>query len=173
MPLRLTLPERLLASLNLLPVPLFDATLASGITKALLTACKMGVFDVLNAQPLSLDALAQRLDCQPQGLSLLLNLLISAGYLRYRRSLYRNSRMARRWLTSAAPTSIAPYILHSPDIVAIWEHMPEVIRTNQQAIRMPYEEDATQPETQAALARHYAGLAALAMVLGEIGRAHV
>jgi SAM-dependent methyltransferase len=166
MPLRLTLPERLLASLNLLPVPLFDAPLAPGITKALLTACEMGVFDALNGQALPLDALAQRLDCQPQGLSLLLNLLISAGYLRYRRGLYRNSRMARRWLTSSSPTSIAPYILHSPDIVAIWEHMPEVIRSNQQAIRMPYEEDATRLETQAALARHYAGLAALAMVLG-------
>ncbi len=166
MPLRLTLPERLLASLNILPVPLFDTPLASGITKALLTACEMGVFDALNGQPLPLDALAQRLDCQPQGLSLLLNLLISAGYLRCRRGLYRNSRVAQRWLTSAAPSSIAPYILHSPDIVAIWEHMPEVVRSNQQAIRMPYEEDATQPETQAALARHYAGLASLAMVLG-------
>jgi len=32
---------------------------------------------------------------------------------------------------------------------------------------MPYEEDATKPEMQAALARHYAGLASLAMVLGR------
>ena len=31
---------------------------------------------------------------------------------------------------------------------------------------MPYEEDATRPETQATLERHYAGLAALAMALG-------
>jgi ubiquinone/menaquinone biosynthesis C-methylase UbiE len=166
MPLRLTLPERLLASLNILPIPLFDAPLAPGITKALLTACELGIFDALSGQSLALDTLAQRLDCQPQGLSLLLNLLISAGYLRYRHGLYRNSRVAQRWLTNNSPTSIAPYILHSPDIFAIWEHMPEVIRTNRQVIRMPYEEDAAQPETQAALARHYAGLAALAMVLG-------
>ena len=166
MPLHLTLPERLLASLNILPVPLFDTPLAPGITKALLTACEMGVFDALNEQPLTLEALAQRLDCQPQGLLLLLNLLISAGYLRCQHGLYRNSRMAQRWLTSSSPTSIAPYILHSPDIVAIWEHMPEVVRTNQQAMRMPYEEDASQPETREALARHYAGLASLAMVLG-------
>ena len=137
MPLRLTLPERLLASLNILPVPLFDTPLAPGMTKALLTACEMGLFDVLNGQSLSLEALAQRLDCQPQGLLLLLNLLISAGYVRHRRGLYRNSRMAQRWLTSGSPTSIAPYILHSPDIVAIWEHMPEVVRMNRQAIKMP------------------------------------
>jgi ubiquinone/menaquinone biosynthesis C-methylase UbiE len=166
MPLRLTILERLLESLNLLPVPLFDAPLASGITKALLTACELGVFDVLSTQPLSLDALAERLECQSQGLRLLLQLLISAGYLQYQRGLYRNSRVSQRWLTSNSPTNVAPYILHSPDIVAIWEHMPEVIRTNRQVIRIPYEEDAAQPETQAALARHYGGLAALAMVLG-------
>ncbi|HVB75015.1 MAG TPA: class I SAM-dependent methyltransferase [Ktedonobacteraceae bacterium] len=167
MPLRLTIPERLLEHLNILPVPLFDAPLASGLTKALLTACELGIFDALNAQPLSLDALAERLDCQPQGLRLLLQLLVSGGYLRQRRGLYRNSRVARRWLTSSSPVNVAPYILHSPDIVAIWDHMPEVVRENRQAMRMPYEEDPTQPGTQAALARHYAGLAALAMALGS------
>ncbi|HEY6539832.1 MAG TPA: methyltransferase dimerization domain-containing protein, partial [Ktedonobacteraceae bacterium] len=175
MPLRLTLPERLLESLNILPVPLFDTMLAPSITKALLTACEMGVFDALNGQSTTLDALAQRLECQPQGLSLLLNLLISAGYLRYRRGLYRNSRMARRWLTGNSPSSIAPYVLHSPDIVAMWEHMPEVARTGQQAMRMPYEEDASQPEMQATLVRHYAGLASLALALGGevVNRIHV
>ena len=50
---------------------------AMQISIAMLTACEMGVFDALNGQPLPLDALAQRLECQPQGLSLLLNLLIS------------------------------------------------------------------------------------------------
>ena len=166
MPLRLTLPERLLASLNILPVPLFDTPFAPGITKALLTACQMGLFDALDGQSLTLDALAQRLDCQPQGLSLLLNLLISAGYLRYRRGLYRNSRVARRWLTESSPSSIASYVLHSPDIVAMWEHMPEVAHTGQQAMRMPYEEDASQPEMRETLSRHYAGLASLALALG-------
>jgi len=50
-----------------------------------------------------------------------------------------------------------------------------VVRNNCQAMRMPYAEDAAQPEVQAALARHYAGLAALAMVLGGeiIQRAHL
>ncbi len=74
--------------------------------------------------------------------------------------------MARRWLTSASRMNVAPYIVHSPDIVAIWDHLPEIVRENRQMMCMPYEGDATQPEVQAALARHYAGLAALAMTLG-------
>ena len=116
-----------------------------------------------------------QLHCNPQGLQLLLQLLVSSGYLRYRHGEYSNSRMARRWLTSSSSLSIAPYIIHSPDIVAIWDHLPEVVRENRQAMRMPYEEDATKPEMAAALARHYAGLASLAMVLGGevVRRAHV
>jgi len=166
MPLRLTLLEHVLARLNLLPQPLFDTPLAPGIAKVLLTACEMGIFDVLSEQALPLEKLAARLHCNPQGLRLLLQLLVSAGYLRHRRGCYANTRMAQRWLTSASPVNVAPYIIHSPDIVALWEHLPEVVRENKQAIGMPYMDDASDPSTKAALARHYAGLAALALALG-------
>ena len=166
MPLRLTILENILARLNLLPVPLFDTPLAPGIAKVLVTACELGIFDTLSERPLSLEALAEKLKCNPQGLQLLLQLLVSAGYLRLRRGRYVNTRMAQRWLTSASPISVAPYIIHSPDIVAIWDHLPEVVRENKQAMRMPYDEDASDPPTAAALSRHYAGLAALAMALG-------
>jgi SAM-dependent methyltransferase len=166
MPLRLTALEHLLSRLNLLPMPLFDTPLGSGIAKVLLTACELGVFDALDQRPLSLEALAERLECNPQGLQLLLQLLVSAGYLRRSRGQYRNSRIAQRWLTSSSPVSIAPYVIHSPDLVAIWDHLPEVIRENRQMMRMPYDEDPSNPETRAALARNYAGLASLAMALG-------
>ena len=96
MPLRLTPLEHLLSRLNLLPTPLLDMPLGSGIAKVLLTACELGVFDALNQYPLTLEALAERLKCNPQGLQLLLQLLVSAGYLRRSRNLYRNSRMAQR-----------------------------------------------------------------------------
>jgi SAM-dependent methyltransferase len=166
MPLRLTVLEQVLARLNLIPVPLFDTPLASGIAKALVTACELEVFDALSQRPLTLEALAERLKCNPQGLQLLLQLLVSAGYLRRSRGQYRNSRVAQRWLTSSSPVSIAPYIIHSPDIVAIWDHLPQVIRENRQVMRMPYWEDASNPKTREALARHYAGLASLALALG-------
>jgi SAM-dependent methyltransferase len=166
MPLHLTPFEHLLARLNLLPIPLLDSPLAPGIAKVLVTACEMGIFDVLSQRPLPLNALAGRLECDPQGLKLLLNLLVSAGYLRQRNGFYCNTRMTQRWLTSSSPVTLAPYIIHSPDIVEIWNHMPEVVRTNRMAIRMPYEETSTSEE-QARLARHYAGLASLATSLGR------
>ncbi len=175
MPLRLTMLEHLLARLNLLPVPLFDALLAPGIARVLLTACELGIFDALSQGPLTSKTLAERLQCNPQGLQLMLQLLVSSGYLRQHRDRYRNSRVAQRWLTSSSPVSIAPYVIHSPDIVAIWNHLPEVVRENKQAMCMPYEEDASNPETRAALSRHYAGLASLAMALGGeiVSRVHL
>lgn len=166
MPLRLNLFETLLARLNILPVPLFDTPLAAGIARVLVTACELGVFDTLNRRSMSLEDLAGCLACHPRGLQLLLQLLVSAGYLRLRNGMYSNTRLAQRWLTSSSPHNIAPYVIHSPDIVAIWDHLPTVIRTNKQAMRMPYEESVT-PETQILLARHYAGLASLALALGS------
>jgi SAM-dependent methyltransferase len=167
MPLRLTPLEWLLERLNVLPSPLMDTPLAPGIGKALVTACELGLFDVLNEGPLTLDELAARLRCEPEGLRFLLRLLVVAGYLRVRRGRYRNRAVARRWLSQNSPVNIAPYIIHSPDIIALWEHLPEVVRTNRATVRMPYEEDSARPEVRAALERHYAGLASLALVLGR------
>jgi SAM-dependent methyltransferase len=166
MPLRLTPLESLLARLNILPTPLFDMPLAQGIGKVLVTACELGLFDAVPRSGISLEDLSERLESNPQGLRLLLQLLVSSGYLRLRNSRYYNTRTSRRWLTSDSRVSIARYIIHSPDIVAIWDHLPEVVRTNQQAMRMPYEEDASNPETHTLLMRHYAGLASLATALG-------
>ncbi len=167
MPLRLTLLENMLARLNVLPMPLVDTPLSAGIAKVLVTACELDLFDTLGKQRMPLETLAQKVHCEPQGLQLLLQLLVSAGYLRYTDGQYANTTMARRWLTSSSSVSIAPYVIHSPDIVAIWNHMPEVVRTNGQALRMPYAEDANNPETARLLARHYAGLASLATALGR------
>src|SRR5690349_16283408 len=105
MPLRLTLLENVLARLNVLPMPLVDMPLAAGIGKVLVTACELGLFDVLRKRPLPLNVLAERLECEPQGLQLLLKLLVSAGYLCESDGLYKNTRMAQRWLTCDSPVS--------------------------------------------------------------------
>ena len=158
MPLRLTLLEAILSRLNILPTPLFDAPLAPGIARVLVTACELGIFDTLGKGKLTAQVLAEKLHCDPGKLQLLLQLLVSARYLRHHKGHYANTRVTRRWLMSSSPVSIAPYIVHSPDIVAIWDHLPEVIRENRQVMRMPYWEDASNPKTREALARHYAGL---------------
>jgi SAM-dependent methyltransferase len=167
LPLRLTALEWVLSRLNLLPTPLIDTPLAPGIARALTTACELGLFDALNERAMTLDELAARLACQPQGLRFLLQLLQVAGYVRLSGGRYRNRAVAQRWLSQSSNLNIAPYIVHAPDIIAIWEHLPEVVKKNNAPVHMPYEDDSSLPEVQAALERHYAGLAALALVLGR------
>lgn len=167
MRLRLTPLEWLLERLNLLPTPLLDAPLASGIGKALTTACELGLFDALRERSLTVRELVARLDCSPQGIDALLQVLVAAGYVRVQRAHYSNRRIAQRWLCANSPVNIAPYIVHSPDIIALWEHVPEVVRTGHATAQMPYEDDPASPAVQARLARHYAGLAALAKVVGR------
>jgi len=165
MPLRLTPLETLLSRLAILPAPLFDTPLSAGIAKVLVTACEMNVFDTLDGCVLTNEALAQRLNCTPQGLQLLLQLLVSAGYLHEKNGSYRNTRVAQRWLTTRSSVSIVPYIIHSPDIVAIWDHLPQIMRDDKQAMPTPYTDES--PEAHKMLARHYAGLASLATALGR------
>ena len=137
MPLRLTLLEHVLAHFNLLPVPLFDIPLAPG-SQSTGDRVRNGYFRCTERASVYSGGAGGRLHCDPQGLLLFLQLLVSAGYLRHRGGHYANTRIAQRWLTSASPDSVAPYIIHRPDIVAIWDHLPEVVRENKQAIRMPY-----------------------------------
>jgi hypothetical protein len=167
MPLRLTALEWMLERFNLLPVPLLDTPLAPGMGKALATACELDLFEVLQKHPMTSQELAARLECSPQGLAALLQLLSAAGYLRARQGRYHNRAVTRRWLLRSSTVNIAPYVIHSLDIIAIWEHLPAVVRTYQPIVHMPYEDDSSLPEVQAALERHYAGLASLAMVLGR------
>jgi hypothetical protein len=167
MPIRLTLLERLLLRLNLFPGPLLDMPLSVGIAKSLVVASDIGLFDALRSRPLSVEELAQQLQCNPQGLHILLQILAFSGYLSEYAGRYRNSRMAKRWLTQNSSFNIAPYILHSPDIIAIWDHLPEVVREGKQVLSMPYEEDKANPQVEAFLSRHYAGLASLGLALGR------
>ncbi|GCE14349.1 class I SAM-dependent methyltransferase [Tengunoibacter tsumagoiensis] len=164
MPIRLTVVESLLG--HLLPLPLLDTPLAPGLAKVIVTACELGLFDALGEKEEYLHILAERLECAPHGLQLLMQILVTTGYLRYQRGRYANTRLTRRWLVSSSPFNLTPYLLHSPDVVTIWEQLPAVVRSGKQVMSMPYEEDASQPEMKLLLARHYAGLASLAMALG-------
>jgi len=166
MPLRFTALEYLLARLNLLPTPLFDVPLSAGISTALYTACKLGLFDSLRTRGQTVSELADRLQCHPQGLLYLLQLLVSSGYLRQHKGRYYNTRISQRWLVSSSRQNLIPYILHGPDLANIWAHLDEIIHTNQAAMKTPYEESSTTAESRQLLERHYAGLAALASMIG-------
>ncbi|KAM7407082.1 hypothetical protein PAMA_003012 [Pampus argenteus] len=118
-------------------IELMDGFKAS---KALFTASKMCVFDLLQCKP-GLDAaqVAQEIKASAKGTECLLEACVSLGLLKskerkYQKPVYENTDMAKRFLWSDAPFSLHGYIQHCNNTVwPLFSHLESAVRegTNQ------------------------------------------
>ncbi|KAJ0070212.1 hypothetical protein NL108_002531, partial [Boleophthalmus pectinirostris] len=117
-------------------ITLMDGFKAS---KALFTASKMGVFDLLQKSP-GLDAVqvAAEIKASLKGTRSLLEACVSLGLLTSEKShqkpLYKNSTLAAQFLGSDSPFSLHSYILHTDNMVwPLFSHLENAVRegTNQ------------------------------------------
>ncbi|KAM3607127.1 uncharacterized protein V6R79_002088 [Siganus canaliculatus] len=118
-------------------IELMDGFKAS---KALFTASKMLVFDLLQSRP-GLDAaqVAQELKSSVKGTECLLEACVSLGLLRSKagarqKQVYENADLAKRYLLSDAPFPLQGYIQHCNDTVwPLFTHLESAVRdgTNQ------------------------------------------
>lgn len=84
------------------PAPFFDGYLGVMAARAMMSATSLGVFAVLAERPEDAAGLAQRTGLVETRLEVLLAVLETLGYVRFRRGRYRLTRTAKRWL---APSS--------------------------------------------------------------------
>ncbi|KAM3862294.1 putative bifunctional dTTP/UTP pyrophosphatase/methyltransferase protein [Diretmus argenteus] len=118
-------------------IKLMDGFKAS---KALFTASKMRVFDLLQSRP-GLDAaqVAQDIKASEKGTERLLEACVSLGLLEsqerpYQNPVYENTDLAKRFLRSDAPLSLQGYIQHCNELVwPLFSHLESAVRegTNQ------------------------------------------
>ncbi|KAK7882350.1 hypothetical protein WMY93_028524 [Mugilogobius chulae] len=118
-------------------ITLIDGFRAS---KALFTASKMGVFDLLQQSP-GLDAaqVAAEIKASVKGTRSLLEACVSLGLLTtseksHQKPVYKNSTLAAQFLGSDSPFSLHSYILHSDNVVwPLFSHLENAVRegTNQ------------------------------------------
>ncbi|XP_051260605.1 probable bifunctional dTTP/UTP pyrophosphatase/methyltransferase protein isoform X3 [Dicentrarchus labrax] len=118
-------------------IELMDGFKAS---KALFTASKMCVFDLLQSRP-GLDAgqVAQEIKASAKGTECLLEACVSLGLLKckertYQKPAYVNTDLATRFLLSDAPFSLQGYIWHCNDTVwPLFSHLESAVQegTNQ------------------------------------------
>ncbi|XP_046903141.1 probable bifunctional dTTP/UTP pyrophosphatase/methyltransferase protein isoform X4 [Hypomesus transpacificus] len=118
-------------------IELMDGFKAS---KALFTASKLRVFDVLEARPgQGAVEVAQEIQASVKGTERLLEACVSLGLLDsherlYQKPVYENTDMARRFLLSHAPHSLQGYIQHCNELVwPLFTHLEGAVRdgTNQ------------------------------------------
>ena len=130
MPLAPNALERLvLLRLNRGPGPLLDLVGGAG-ERAVGLALDLGVFEALADKPATLAALADWVDCDPDGLEPLLGFLVALGYLSRDGDRYANTAMTRAWLLDD-PESIAPWLRFWEEVVfPFWdENLEPAVRT--------------------------------------------
>lgn len=103
--------ERALLALHLLPTPFLDTHVAMLLSRTIMTATKLGVFEALAAGALTADEIASRCSTHPGATEKLLNALVGARYLRVRRDRYTLAPVARKWLVVESPRSLHDQML--------------------------------------------------------------
>lgn len=104
--------ERVLLAAGLIPTPMFDTIGALLLARTVMAATKFGLFDALDAGPLSAAQVAQRCGTHPYATEKLLFALAGSRYLQAQDGTYGLTRMARRWLLSSSPKPLRDSVLH-------------------------------------------------------------
>jgi len=121
--------EHLLNSARLLPAPLIETLGAMALCRTIMAGNKLGVFEILTEGPQSAETISMKLSCQLRGMEALLEALAASGYLQRQGKFYFNSSMAKRWLVSDSPYSLAHYLQLDYLQWSWWERLEEMVKT--------------------------------------------
>lgn len=112
-----------------------DASLVIGLieafrsSKVLFVSVSLGIFDLLDRAPASVEKLASELHCQPEPLERLLDASVGLGLLHKCGGEYRNQPTASTYLCRANPNTLAGYILYSDKaLFPLWALLENAIR---------------------------------------------
>ncbi|MGW0018340.1 methyltransferase [Rhodococcus sp. NPDC003382] len=103
--------ESILKRLNVVPVPLLETQMAFTLSRVVMAATKLGVFDALAAGPLPAARVADECDTSRIGTEKLLFALAGAGYLDASDGEYALTPVSRKWLVTASSHSLADKML--------------------------------------------------------------
>ncbi len=130
---RLTLTERLSASLNLLPGALYDAFPAVLFGRILALASRRGIFELLRLKPATGDNIAGALGMQAIPTKHLLDALSAAGYLRKKGESYRLTRQSSKWLLSSSPHYVGNFLAYLDLLYSHWVDLDQALTSGRPA----------------------------------------
>lgn len=122
--------EWLALKAGIVPTPLGHGHVAFILSRALLEATDLGIFEMLEDKPLPLKELAHKLDLHAEALQSLLNVMASAGYLAYTNEKWQLSKLSRKWLLNSSPDSVAAMMILNNRVCWHWmNHLQEFLKT--------------------------------------------
>jgi SAM-dependent methyltransferase len=120
-----------LSALNLVPVPVLDTTGPVMRARIIIAATEMGIFKALTGRPKDYDELANIVGAHGDGLDLMLRALQGYGYVSRSGTLYKNSRMARKYLEPKSPNYVGDLVLFQEDSDVMVRSLSKVVRTGE------------------------------------------
>ena len=123
--------ERIVLALGFAPVPLADTMVALLLARTVMTATKLGVFEVLADGPLTVEQVATRCHTEVGATAKLLFALSGARYVRASGDGYSLDRIAKKWLLHGSDASLHDAVLHRYLDAALMENAEEFVRTGE------------------------------------------
>ncbi len=124
------LVERALDSASLLPTPLADTLIGTWLVRTILVASKLGMFDALEAGPLTAEQVARAQGTDAHATEKLLGALVGAGYATCDAEMrFGLTRLSRRWMLTTSRASLHD---HMQLMFIAWrwvEYYEEYVRT--------------------------------------------
>lgn len=98
--------DRLALALGLVPVPLAQTLPTLLLTRSLMVATRSGFFQALAEGPLAVEEVAARCGTHPRASRILLDTMVSLGYVQLAAGRYELTGEARKWLLPDSPKSL-------------------------------------------------------------------
>jgi len=121
--------EWLLLRLGLVPTPLLDGYWGMTISRSLITAVELELFEALRDGPLGAAELSERLGTDRYGTETLLKALNGARYLSCRNGRYANGRVVSRWLVDGALVHLKDSLLFYGDLWDVMSDLTPMVRS--------------------------------------------
>jgi ubiquinone/menaquinone biosynthesis C-methylase UbiE len=118
---------------GLLPKPIFQGLYGLGFQQILVTAVELQIFDALEHQSATTEALANKLSYDRRGLETLLQALNGMDLLRHRAGVYSLRPVAKRYLLTDAPESLVDVVHFMRVLDAKLSQMARTIRSGERA----------------------------------------
>src|SRR4051794_35120477 len=111
------------------PAPVLDLIEAFRRSKAMFTAVRLRVFDLLAQNSQSAEELAATLNVNAAALTRLLDGCIALGLLQREDGKYQNAPVAARYLAADSPDTLANYVVYSDQsLYQLWAHLDDAVR---------------------------------------------
>lgn len=153
--------ESLALSAGAVPEPVVLGAYGLFVSRMLLVAAKLGVFDALSEGPADSAALAAKLSVSAAGLERLLRALNGQGYLSRARGVYALRPVAKKWLARSSPSNLRDAVLFIEELWSWVGNLEEAVRTG--ASRRLHDDQVLSAESWG---RYLRGLAAFARPAG-------